>query len=78
MITLSRNIIIKHEFDVIQLVQVNTREVLATITPAGLMYIQELNLTPYRIRKIKQFMKMYTILGFYNQTSERIYKEYFI
>lgn len=78
MITLSRNIIIKHEFDVIQLVQVNTREVLATITIAGLIHIQELNLTPYRIRKIKQFMKMYTILGFYNQTSERIYKEYFI
>lgn len=78
MITLSKNIIIKHEFDVIQLIQTDTREVLSTITKEGLIHIQQLNLSPYRIRKIKQFMKMYTVLGFYNQESERIYKEYFM
>lgn len=78
MITLYKNLIIKHEFDAIQLIQVNTREVLSTITLEGLIHIQQLNLSPYRIRKIKQFMKMYTVLGFYNQESERIYKEYFM
>ncbi len=71
MITLSRNIIIKHEFDVIKLVNTDSREVLSTITKEGLIHIQEMNLSPYRIRKIKQFMNMYTVLGFYNQTSER-------
>ena len=78
MIILSRNIAIKHEFDVIQLIQTDTEEVLSTITKEGLIHIQQLNLSPYRIRKIKQFINMYTVIGFYNQESERIYKEYFI
>ena len=78
MITLSKNLIIKHEFDVIQLIQTYSREGLSTITKEGLIHIQEMNLSPYRIRKIKQFMNMYTVIGFYNQTSERIYKEYFM
>lgn len=79
MITLSKNIIIiVYEFDERKLMTKDRRETLATITREGLLYIEQLNLTPYRIRKIKQFIKMYTVIGFYNQTSERIYKEYFI
>ena len=78
MIELARNLIITYEFDIRSLKTKDYRETLATINKYGLLYIESLNLTPYRIRKIKQFIKMYRPIGFYNQTSERIYKEYFI
>lgn len=78
MITLARNIIIVNDLDIIKLTSSDRRRVLATINKFGLVYIEPLYLTPRIIRLIKQFMNMYTVLGFYNQTSERIYKEYFI
>ena len=78
MIELSRNLVITYDFDIRSLKTKNHRETLATINKYGLLHIQQMNLTPYRIRKIKQFIKMYKPIGFYNQTSERIYKEYFI
>lgn len=78
MITLARNIIIVNELDIIKLTSSDRRRVLATINKFGLLYIEPLYLTPRIIRLIKQFMNMYTVLGFYNQTSERIYKEYFM
>lgn len=78
MIELSRNLVITYDFDIRSLKTKDHRETLATINKYGLLHIQQLNLTPYRIRKIKQFIKMYKPIGFYNQTSERIYKEYFI
>ena len=78
MITLSRNLVITYDFDIRSLKTKDHRETLATINKYGLLHIQQMNLTPYRIRKIKQFIKMYKPIGFYNQTSERIYKEYFI
>lgn len=78
MITLSRNLVITYDFDIKSLKTKDHRETLATINKYGLIHIQQMNLTPYRIRKIKQFIKMYKPIGFYNQTSERIYKEYFI
>lgn len=78
MITLSKNLIIKHEFDVIELIQTDTREVLATINKFGLIHINQMNLTPYRIRKIKQFIKMYTVIGFYNQATRELYNTFFV
>ena len=78
MITLSRNLVITYDFDMRSLKTKDHRETLATINKYGLIHIQQMNLTPYRIRKIKQFIKMYKPIGFYNQTSEIIYKEYFI
>lgn len=78
MITLARNIIVVHEYNVIKLTTLDRRKVFATINKFGLLYIDSLYLTPRIIRLIKRFMNMYTVLGFYNQTSERIYKEYFM
>ena len=78
MITLSRNLVITYDFDMRSLKTKDHRETLATINKYGLIHIQQMNLTTYRIRKIKQFIKMYKPIGFYNQTSEIIYKEYFI
>ena len=78
MIELSRNLVITYDFDIRSLKTKDLRETLATINKYGLLHIQQLNITPYRIRKIKQFIKMYRPIGFYNQASERVYKEYFI
>lgn len=78
MIELSRNLVITYDFDIRSLKTKDHRETLATINKYGFLHIQQMNLTPYRIRKIKQFIKMYKPIGFYNQVSREVYNTFFI
>lgn len=65
----------KYSFDERKLV-IDEYSPIATITMNGLLVLNPKEFKSYMIPRIRKFIKDYTVIGFYNKESEKIYNEY--